>query len=815
MRKVLLCWLFIACASVLSAQDMVRDSLELDKGFASSLTDIVKGRISGVRVSSIDGAPDGAKNINIRGLNSLRGNNMPLIVVDGCIIGMASMQNLEAFFQYGENGYTNPFNVLGYLNVYDIEKIEVLKNVSATALYGSKGADGVILVTTKSNKDEDKLTVDWNSNVGVSVPSHAGDDAGAAVSHNHWLRAGGMMEKASYSMSAFYNDIQGVAGNASSQRGGLRTNFETRTNEKIWFGLNSSLVISAMSIPSTGAWYGKPSLGTVLRGIDLVGADIESCSGWKEDYDDDAKDFRTTNSIYLQVNFMPQLKWKTTFGLDFDNVTRYIWYGKGTQFGYDYNGAASIVTSKTMSYNGRTELDYKVYLAGKHLVNANVGANIEGDWNKFSTMNGADFWTHQMRARGLSIASSKAVIRDFNYRFFHFATSATLVYDYAGIAGIKGLARLDTTPRYDDWKMAVYPSVEAYFDVKKAFIANSEVLSGLRLSAGWGRSGKESFVPYQLMSRYTTGAYPEVSDDLACFYESLSVLKSSEFNVSLEAGFLDGRLNAKVGYYMKSTADRIDMYCFGKAGNDGIVWVNSPRTRLYAQQAEVGNRGIEFDLSAKIIDVRDWKWTASLNCAYNENQIRSVDIPDRLGRMVGSGVLANVNVLGYPVGSIYGYELDGNGEYKDQTGDGRLTAVDKTIIGNTQPKVFGAFNTTLSYKDFLLDLQLDGAAGFSLLNMNRMIADNETMVSEKYAERADFLRLGRVSFAWNIPYFKDVRWIDSARITLSAYNLFTVSRYDGWNPDVNSFGISNLSTGFDYGSYPVARTILLGVGFNF
>ena len=167
----------------------------------------------------------------------------------------------------------------------------------------------------------------------------------------------------------------------------------------------------------------------------------------------------------------------------------------------------------------------------------------------------------------------------------------------------------------------------------------------------------------------------------------------------------------------------------------------------------------------------------------------------------------------YPV--VVDDDVDGNGEYKDQTGDGRLTAVDKTIIGNTQPKVFGAFNTTLSYKDFLLDLQLDGAAGFSLLNMNRMIADNETMVSEKYAERADFLRLGRVSFAWNIPYFKDVRWIDSARITLSAYNLFTVSRYDGWNPDVNSFGISNLSTGFDYGSYPVARTILLGVGFNF
>ena len=815
MRRVLSCLFFAACASVLSAQDVVKDSLELDKGFASSVADIVKGRVSGVRVSSIDGAPDGAKNINIRGLNSLRGNNTPLIVVDGCIVGMASMQNLEAFFQYGENGYTNPFNLLGYLNVYDIEKIEVLKNVSSTALYGSKGADGVILVTTKSNKKEDRLTVNWNSNVAVSIPSQAGEYAGASVSHNHWVRAGGMMEKASYSLSAFYNDLQGVAGNASSQRGGLRTNFETRTNDKIWFGLNSSIAISSMSTPLTGAWYGKPSFGTALRNIDLGWADIESCSGWDEDYDDDAKDFRTTNSIYLQVNFLPQLKWKTTFGLDFDNVTRYIWYGKGTQFGQDYNGAASIVTSKTMSYNGRTELDYKVYIADRHMLNANAGANIEGDWNKFSTMNGTDFWTHQMRAQGLSIAASKAVIRDFNYRFFHFAASASLVYDYAGIAGIKGLARLDTTPRYDDWKMAVYPSVEAYFDVRKAFLADSEAVSGLKVSAGWGRSGKESFVPYQLMSRYTTGKYPEVSDDLAYFYESLNVLKSSELNISLDAGFLGGRLNAGIGYYMKSTADRIDMYCFGKPGHDGVVWVDSPRTGIYTQLAEIGNRGLELDLSARVIDGEEWKWSVALNCAYNENQIRSVDIPDRLGREVGSGVLANVNVLGYPVGSIYGYELEDDGSYKDQTGDGRITAVDKEIIGNTQPKVFGAFNTTLTYKDFLLDLQLDGAAGFSLLNMNRMIEDGETTVSMKYAERADFLRLGRVSFAWNIPYFRNVKWIDSARVTLSAYNLFTVSRYSGWSPDVNSFGISNLSTGFDYGSYPVARTVLLGIGFNF
>lgn len=815
MRKVFLCWLLIACASSLSAQDTIKDSLELDKGFASSPADIIQGRLSGVRVSSVDGAPDGAKNINIRGLNSIRGNNMPLIVVDGCIVGTSGMQNLEAFFQYGENSYTNPFNILGYLNVYDIESVEILKNVSATSIYGSKGADGVILITTKSNKKEDKLTVDWNSNVAVSIPGQAADMAKPAVSHNHWLRAGGMVEKASYSVSAFYNDIHGVAGNAFSQRGGLRTNFETKTNDKIWFGLNSSIAISAMDTPLTGAWYGKPSVCTALRGIDIEGVDVNTYSGWIGDYDDKSKDFRTTNSLYLTVNFLPQLKWKTTFGLDYDNVTRYIWYGKETQFGHDYNGAASIVTSKTMSYNGCTELDYKVYIADKHMLNATARVNVEGDWNKFSTMNGTDFWTHQMRAEGLSIAASKAVIRDFNYRFFHFATSASLTYDYAGIAGANALVRFDTTPRYDDWKMISYPSIEAYFNARKAFLSDSGVISTLKLSAGWGQSGKEAFVPYQLLSRYTTGAYPEVSDDLAYFYESLNVLKATEFNIAIEVGLLDDRINAKLGYYRKATSDRIDMYSFGKPGKDGVVWVNNPRQSVFSQSAKVGNRGLELDISAGIINSKDWKWTASLNCSYNENQIRSVDIPDRLGREVGSGVLANVNVLGYPVGSIYGYELNSDGSYKDQTGDSRITTVDKVIIGNTQPKVFGAFNTTLSYKDFVLDMQLDGAAGFSLLNMNRMLEDGETTVSMKYAEKADFLRLGRVSFAWNIPYFENVKRIQSARISLSAYNLFTVSGYSGWNPDVNSFGITNLSTGFDYGSYPTSRTILLGICFNF
>ena len=793
--------MWIAFSICVSAQETVSDKID--------------GSVSGVYVSSIDGAPDGARNINVRGLNSLRGNNMPLWVVDGCIIGTSAMQNLEAFFQYGENSYTNPFDIFGYLNVNDIEKIEVLKNTSATALYGSKGANGVILITTRKGDREENFSVDWRSKVGVSVADGKIDGTKPAVSHDHHARISGMLEKAGYSVSAFYKDVNGVVPGTSSQRGGLRTNFETKTNNVIWFGLNSSLAISSIDTPLTGAWYGMPSLGTALRGIQPVGATEASVEDYVADYDDSAKDFRTTNSMYLAVNILPQLQWKTTFGLDFDNDTRYIWYGSRTPFGAEYNGAASIVTSKTLSYNGQTRLDYRTYIGEKHQIKASAAALIEGDWNKFSTMNGTNFWTHAMRAQGLAIAGSKAVIRDFNYRYFHFGAYASLEYDYAGIAGIRALTRVDSTPKYDDDRMAVYPSVEAWFDIKKLWTDNSEILSALSLTAGWGRSGRESFVPYQLLSQYTTGKYPEVGNDVAYFYESLNKLNSSEFNIAVDLGFLKDRIRMRLGYYRKSTSDNINMYCFGAPGKDGIVWENTPRENIYNQSASINNNGLELDLTAQIIKTPDWNWTVGLNASYNENQLTHVDIPDRLGREVGSGVLANVNVLGYSVGCIYGYDINPDGSYKDQTSDGKITAVDKVILGNTQPKVFGMFDSFLSYKDFSLDMQFKAALGHKLLNMNRMLEDKQTEVSRIYAENADYFRLGRVTFTYDLPFVRDVKWIKSINVFATAYNLFTITRYSGWNPDVNSFGISNLSTGFDYGSYPMTRTFMLGVNLNF
>lgn len=770
--------------------------------------------VSGVRVSSIDGAPDGARNVNIRGLNSLRGNNMPLWVVDGCIVGTSAMENLEAFFQYGESSYTNPFNILGYLNVHDIDKIEVLKDVSATAIYGAKGANGVILITTKAGTTEDKTAVEWRSEAGLSFAGEKIDGTRPGLSHDHWLRASGAGNRAGYSVSAYFRQVNGLTDGSDTRRGGIRTNFETKTNKYLWFGLNSSIAVSFIQTPLTGAWYGKPSLGTTLRGIAVANAPVNSLDGWKSDYDDKANDYHTTNSLWLAVNLLPNLQWKTTVGLDYDNDTRYIWYGDKTQFGHDYNGAASIVTSKTLSYNADSRLNYHLFLQ-RHRVELTAAAVAEGDWNKFSTMNGTDFWSHALRAKGLSLAGSKAVIRDFNYHYLHLGAFGKASYSFDGLVGLDAVARFDTTPRYDDGHFELYPSVEVYADLKKAFLKNAGFLTALKLTAGWGRSGRESFVPYQMLSLYTTGDYPQVNTDVAHYYEALNTLESNEFNLALEAAVFDGRLQGRMGYYYKKTEDGISLYTFGAPDRNGVIWVSKPRKDVYRQSATVGNAGFEWDLAGDVLQGNDLNWHLALQACYNTNSILEVERPDRLGRVVGSGVLANVNVQGFPVGGLYGYQINKDGSYKDQTGDGRISAVDKVFIGSTQPKFFGTFQSMLRYKDYSLEARFSGAAGHRLLNMNKMLQDGETTVSEKYAEKADYLRLDRLVLAWNLPYAKQLKWVESIGVSLSFCNLFTLSGYSGWNPDVNSFGVSNLSTGFDYGSYPLMRTVLLGVNVNF
>lgn len=794
-----------------SAQ-VVLDSLEFDKGAAVTPAELLRGKVAGVRVSAIDNSVNGALNTNIRGINELRGDSQPLWIVNGVQLNSSLNRNLKPFWQYGEKGYAAPQNPLAFLNPYDIESIEVIKDLSATAIYGSAGANGVIIIKTKMPVSEGEL-IRWDSNVSFAQPTFESDYFGTAISHNHSLGVSGTRNNSTYSISAFFRDVNGVIENTGNTYAGLNVNFETHANSVVWFGLNSNSSLGSLSSTTGTSYFGAPSMMLSVREPAMFPAD--SPEGWMADFDDDATDYRTANSVYLTLNFTPWLSLKTSLGVDLQNNNRYIWYGDGTSFGAENNGVLGILASSMFNYNGSSVLTANRYFGSGSHVSFTAGVEVFGEINKFNTMNGTDFFSHELRAKGLSIAASKAQIHKYRQTYSREAAFASLAYDYKGMVGIDGSFRADFTRRYFDNEPVLYPAGEAWIDAKKAFLSDVDLVSALKLRAGYGKAGRERYVPYGLFGEYCSGAYPAIDLQHETFYDGLNTVRSEELSASAELGLFSGRINLTAGFYDKKSVDAMNLYCFGKKYNNSDVWRYVDRSDVYDFSSSIANRGLEFSLDAKILDSKLVKWSVFGNVAYNVNQIVELSTEDMRGKVIGDDFFANVNALGWQVGSNYGFRVDENGANRDLTHDGKISETDKEILGSPIPKLFGGAGTTLSAFGLTLDVMVDGAAGFSIFNLNKLVSETVKpyVITENYVEKGDFLRLSRVSLSYDLPL--GIKWLKEPKITVSGCNLLTLTEYSGWTPDVNSYGVSNLSCGLDYGSHPSMRSIVVGVSAKF
>ena len=209
------------------------------------------------------------------------------------------------------------------------------------------------------------------------------------------------------------------------------------------------------------------------------------------------------------------------------------------------------------------------------------------------------------------------------------------------------------------------------------------------------------------------------------------------------------------------------------------------------------------------------RWQITATSCFQSNQVSMLCKDDILGINVGKDELVtNVNALGYSIGSIYGYDVDQSGRVVDHIPDAEITPEDRIILGRTQPKVFGTLGTSLLLWNLNLSMLLDGAAGHNLLNMSAMIKDGAEYVTAKYVEKANFLRLSKLSLAYDIPV-RNVRWIQDVEVSLSGHNLVCFTGYSGVNPDVDSFGISNFARGIDMGALPMYKAVLLGLSLKF
>lgn len=770
-RLIALSVLLINTIGLTHAQH-VADSLGSDCIGLVSASSLMEGKVSGVRVLSSDGSLNGQHLVYIRGLNSIHSDSQPLFVVDGTVLNQGTL-NPDAFYQtggvnsagdqlpdYSRRSYTSPLDGMSWLDLYDIESVEVLKDISETAKYGVRGANGVVIIKTKKGNRTDSV-INLRTGFGVMDSYRSGDVFKTGFMHNHHASVCGTSDGGiNYNASLFYRQSDGpVIGNSLSN-GGLALNLETKANKIFWFGLNARIGVGSGSYPSATSYIGSPTLMTAVRKPYEFTDD--TVKGWLSDYDDDSKDYRTVGSAYVIVNFLPSLSMTLTGGIDYFNNKRYIWYGNGTSFGMDFNGAASILNNAALDLNGRLSLDYNRYFSSVHHLQVSVSGEVLMSEIKNNCMNGTDFISHHLRAKGLSASNSRNSIRKIHQTSQYYSAQGIVKYDFAEYAGLSALLNMEWNRRFDT-SPNLFPAANAYVNLKDIFIHDAGTISELKVSAGWGSACADKVLPY-IYANERKQLNLDIPSGAEDYYYCLDRLKSKEWNAGVSAGFLN-RVNFSIKYYEKSSEESFGVYDFSRLV-EGLYDETSSGTLKYANPVQISNKGVELDVQANLIDRSSLKWSAYANVAYNKSEMTGI------------------------------------------TDTGALSYLDRTV-----PKFLGGLGTTLEVADFTIQARLSSAAGYYLLDANSHIGKEFTGFSDADLKKADYLKLDNLSVGYRIPL--NLKWIDTAMVHLTGKNLFYVSGYDGCNPNVNCYAYDASMYGVDYGAYPVTRSVIIGLNLIF
>lgn len=868
------------------------DTTTVRKNIEISPDKLLSGRVSGLKVTATSGNPLGAVLTQIRGVNSLRGNTDPLWIIDGAELNRSQLDINAMFWQYADEEYTESANSLINTNPNDIESIEVLKSVAATALYGAKGANGVIIIKTKQ-ASEKTSKINYNSNVifsnvvrnepkmldltayrnfvtslGQNAGTITGNDMNWAnqafdktrVSHIHNVSVAGTERQFKYYVGAYYKDILGVLDGDRASVGGAQINVDMNVSRTIQIGSRIGGSYTTIDMTKATQMYGMgSSTRSLLSGIPSTGSIYNTWQGWQNDYDDIGSEYRFTSSAFANILLVRNLKLNINGGLDSRNKDRANWHGLNTSFGQKYNGAASASYLNALNFNGNTTISYTNIFADRHNFNALAGIDVWGNNNKLNVINGTNFSIYDLRSKGVQLAESRATPYTFNINNHQLGSFAKLNYDFNKKYGLEASFRLDKASDYEG-KYNQYPSVKGFWNIKEeSFLKKSNLVSTFLVRSEWGKAGYNRVQPFQLFGNYYTAAAPNINASLAAYHKTFWRLESSEWTAGFDISFWNNRLALSATYYDKTTKDELYLYRYGREVGQAGSWIFDKRSTFLEDKAEVQNKGYEFDLRAHILKLKKLNWYTSVNITVNDNRVKSVSPGTEFGQRVGA-FNANYNMAGNRVSSLYGFKANGlitssniatapslYGQpaqigdvfYIDSDGNGNIDDQDRQVIGNPTPKLYGGFTSRVDYMKFSLDLTMEGAAGFNLLNLDRMAQTDmsgiygniqqeaylnagitspqigtSNFVSDRFIEKGDYLRLSNVTLSYKMPVGK-VKWIKMWSLNLHASNLFTITKYKGFNADVNSFGIDNSRLGIAHGGYPTVRNFGIGLSSTF
>ncbi|MBQ2536304.1 MAG: TonB-dependent receptor [Bacteroidaceae bacterium] len=879
---------------------------------SSTLDGALSGQVAGLNVTAASGQPGAESSIRIRGGNSVNASNEPLYVVDGFIYFKDASSNST-----GLGSIEGSLNPLATINPNDIESIEVLKDISATAIYGSRGANGVILITTKKGKQgEKKASINYGYSLGFSNVTKKLDLMNAAewaqfqktyynnkggytdeqiaalgkgtnwqdavlrtaLQQSHELSINGGTDKGRYAFSANYTDQDGIILNSGFQRYNFHTNAEWELLKNLKFGVNatygrskqSGLTTSEKQVFNSSPFSAGITNSFVYALLTPPVVPVYNADGsynFKNPYEYayfaigdhasnavyDLKESVAENiNNYLLSNVWATYKLgdvtlKAAVGLNSEKLTQNYFSGAYTSLGLANEGIGGVGHRQTDTWQQEYTATYNKDINDNHHIDALAGYTKQNTTSTYSNIStnhftnetlkqynlgdGANIYTPQT---GISESTLNSIIARVNYTFLdRYNATATFRADHS--------SRFSKNHRW-----GYFPSLGLSWNVEKEkFLANARHLDYLKLRLTGGVVGNQEINDYAFTTSYATGSYAGSSSYAKknTANDNLKWETTASYNLGTDLGLYNGRLNFVLDLYYKKTSDLL---------LDVPMGFSTGVTSQIQNVGNVVNKGIEFAVNGTLLKRRHLNWTASANIAHNHNEITDMGITNNV--IQGAD---NEQILrrGEALGSFYGLKFLGivqQGEdvsklptvsgsapkagdlkFEDHNGDGKVDGNDRQILGSIQPDFTYGFSSQFQYREFDASITFAGSHGNKVYNaLGRRLeqtgdsynvlatvkdswtaenggntlpyAGNDrpfSHIDSRYVQSASYLKLRNLTIGYRprLPKTFPV----AVRIYATATNLFTITPYKGYDPEV--------SGGTDRGAYPSARTFTFGV----
>ena len=793
----------------------------IKKSVPTSIDQVLQGRAAGVQIQANSGTPGASTSIRIRGINSLNATNQPIFVIDGVVIDSAT-----------DDESANP---LSAINPSDIVSMDILKDASATAIYGSRASNGVIMITTKRGS-AGNATVTYDGYVGwqempkkydllnlreyarhhnyranelnLLDPSSAfvnpdalGDGTDwqdelfkKAFMTSHNLSVSGGNEKTTYAFSGGYLKQDGIALGSGFRRLSLRSNIDSQIKSWLRGGMNASISETKQEVGTDkntimSALMQQPTVAVTSPDGSFDGPE----DVWMPDNPVGLAELTTNNNrktnfrfnTYLEATLIKGLTLKTELSGDW-NYNNYYYYMPDYQFGIKTQDTRTSKWTKTNTkyWSWRNILTYNRTFNKVHSVNAMVGQEMSHyNWEtQVGTASGFLSNTTPDLSAGDITTSTTTGHKFANSLLSYFGR---VFYSYDDRYLLTATIRRDGSSKFNkDKRWGWFPSVAlAWRASQESFLRDITWMNNAKLRAGWGATGNQNvdqWATIALLSFKTTpwgtGVLTGNTPNTDLTWET-----THSYNLGLDLGFLDNRIEVVADLYYKKTKNLLlQVQLPAYIGSSGQGAASNPWQNI----GSLENKGFELTVNTTNITNRNFQWTTNLVFSLNRNKVLSLDTEtatlEKSFQPSSTNFIVTKTAVGQPIGQFWGYKVigrfdkptdfyyhDANGEIKqvaipegntiaesstwlgdyifeDVNGDGKINAEDCTYLGNPEPKFTFGLGNTFSWKGIDLTIFFSGSYGNKALNLTRYRIEDPRQNSNILRSALNYAVIGKI-----------------------------------------------------------------------